>query len=573
MGHMSGERMNDGRGQQAANAPVSPQRDRARLARTVVRPADFRRFLRQVSLSVLVPGVGLIAAGRKWLGGLVLGVFLLGGVSVVVYAIRAGRSGLVRLGSDPERLGLLGIGLASVAAVWLILAVIGLYLLQPSGLRFAQRLLSAFLVVAVGSMIVAPLSIGSMYAFTQRDLIDSVFADEEDQHSLTIPEDATTKDPWAGHPRVNVLILGADSGDDRDGTRTDTVMVASIDTETGDTALFALPRNLQHTPMPEGPLRDAYPDGYRGPEEDAYYWLSSIYRNLPAEFPDYFEGIADPGAEALKLVVGEALGLDISYYVMVNLRGFQYLVDALGGVDLDVPYRIPIGTRAIEGVGCTRATGWIEPGEDQHLDGYHALWFARARCGPGPINDDYERMRRQRCVIGAIVSQADPFNLLTRYQRLAAAAKDTMSTDIGRRRLADFAELALKVQEAGIRSLPFTNEIVSYNNPDFELIRRFVQSSLEPPDEPELPSPAPGTGTSGSAEPEESAAPEERGGSPDPSGAETPGSPGEPLGEATGDASPRGTESPGGESPGAESPGAERKPDESDGAQSIDEVC
>src|SRR5690606_21714193 len=220
----------------------------------------------------------------------------------------------------------------------------------------------------------------------------------------------------------------------------------------------------------------AYPDGYHG-EPEAEYWLSSMYRNVPAEFPEYFEGIKDPGAEAMKLVVGEALGLDISYYVMVNLQGFQTLVDALGGVEIDVPYRIPTGTKKLAWGGCSEPSNWIEKGENQHLDGYHALWFARARCGPPPVDDDYERMRRQRCVIGAIAQQFNPFNVLRRYQQLASAAEDTMSTDIGRGRLDDFAELALKVQDAGIRSLPFTNEIVEYHDPDYDLIREIGRAS------------------------------------------------------------------------------------------------
>ena len=52
-------------------------------------------------------------------------------------------------------------------------------------------------------------------------------------------------DPWAGTPRVNVLLLGGDAGPDRRGLRTDTVILASIDTATGNAVLFSLPRNLE----------------------------------------------------------------------------------------------------------------------------------------------------------------------------------------------------------------------------------------------------------------------------------------------------------------------------------------
>ncbi len=518
--------------------------------------SDFRRFLGRTFIGTVIPGTGLIAAGRRRSGVTIFTVFLLGVTAVITFVVRDGRAGVIDLGSDPDRLQVVAWGLLAAAVLWLLTAVASFYLLEPRHLRVPQRLLGVVVLVVTATLVLTPLSLGSRYAYTTSEVVGDVFVDEDEQHSLTVPEGATEKDPWAGKSRVNVLILGADSGDDRDGTRTDTVMVASIDTETGDTALFSLPRNMQYMPFPKGPMRDAYPDGYHG-DEESEYWLFAMYKNVPAEFPEVFEDIPDPGAEALKLSVGEALGLDIDYYVMANLRGFQSLVNALGGIDIDVPYRIPIGTRAIEGVGCTRATGWIEPGENQHLDGYHALWFARARCGPGPVNDDYERMRRQRCVIGAIAQQADPFNLLVRYQQLAKVAQDNMSTDIGRQRLADFADLALKVQESGsIRSLPFTNQIVDYGDPDYDLIRTFVEDSLAAPE------PAPSdrsTGPAGSASPVDSPGSDETG---EPTGDSADDT---PDGETTRDGPEESEESP--------APDESATPNESAGAQSIDDVC
>lgn len=539
--------------------PGGRGRRASRTARDRVSPAEYRRFLLRAGVGSLVPGVGLIAAGRKKAGWVVLVLFLLLAAGAAVYVQRSGATGLIDDGTDTDRLNLIIGGLVAVAAAWLLTALISLYLLQPRGLRTPQRLLGALVVVVVASLVVSPLSLGSRYAYTQREVIGNVFADD-DQPSLTIPE-SSDEDPWAGQQRVNVLILGSDSGPGRDETRTDTVMVASINTESGDTALFSLPRNLLDLPMPPGtPLHDAYPDGWDGSEEDAYYWLSAVYRFVPHEFPEYFEGIPDPGAEAVKLIVGEALGLDISYYVMVNLRGFQYLVDAFGGIDIDVPYRIPIGTKESYG-RCTEPSGWIEPGRDQHLDGYRALWFARARCGPGPVSDDYERMRRQRCVIGAIAEQADPATLLRRYQQLASAAENTMSTDITQDRLSDFAQLALKVQDSGgLRSLPFTDDIIQYHSPDYDVIREYVQQSLDPPADPPPGSPDTDPTAPPSDDPE--------------SPADEPT--GDPADEPTGDGeSPagEGQEEPSGEGDEGQTPGVTETPSDADGAVDVDDVC
>ena len=68
-------------------------------------------------------------------------------------------------------------------------------------------------------------------------------------------------------------------------------------------------------------------------------------------------------------------GLPVHYYVMVDLRGFQKMVDAVGGLDVTVQRRTPIGG------GTSRIVGWIEPGRPAALDGYHALWYARSREG------------------------------------------------------------------------------------------------------------------------------------------------------------------------------------------------
>ncbi|TDD67745.1 LytR family transcriptional regulator [Jiangella aurantiaca] len=534
---------------------------RGRARRSGVSPAQYRRFLRQVGVGALIPGAGLISAGRKKLGWTILAVFVLLAAAAAVYAVRGGLSGLVDAGTDTDTLNLVTAGLAAVAVAWLVTALVSLYLLQPRGLKAPQRLLSALVVVVVASLVVSPLSIGSRYAYTQRGFIGNVFADD-DSRSLTRP-DSSDEDPWAGQQRVNVLILGSDAGPGREETRTDTVMVASINTETGDTALFSLPRNLLNLPMPpDTPLAEAYPEGWTGPEEDAYYWLSAVYRFVPHEFPEYFEGIPDPGAEAVKLIVGEALGLDIHYYVMVNLRGFQYLVDAFGGIDIDVPYRIPIGTKEQYG-RCTEPSGWIEPGENQHLDGYRALWFARARCGPGPVSDDYERMRRQRCVIGAITEQADPMTVLRRYQQLASAAENTMSTDITQDRLSDFAELALKVQESGgLRSLPFTDDIIEYHNPDYDVIREYVQQSLDPPAETPPPSPEnPDNADGPTSEATEPSAD-------DPTEQPTDEPTDEPTEEAPDEEAP--ADEPTGDS---ETPGGTETPNEADGAVDVDDVC
>ncbi len=461
-----------------------------RLLQRAARKAAFRRYLKLTLLSALLPGSGFVAGGRRRLGTVVLTLSALSLVAllVVVAVIGPRRLGL-GIAVRPLALTVVGIVALVAAGLWVLLLVASQRVLEPRWLSLGQRLLGTGLVVALCSVVAAPLALGSQYAFVQRDLVTTIFDDTplaaDPGTSLTRPKNVTVSDPWAGQSRVNVLLVGSDAGKDRVGTRTDTVIVASVDTRTGKTVLFSLPRNLQRVPFPKGPFRDAYPNGFTNRANPSEYLLNAIYGTVPAEHPELFPPrIKDKGIEALKLAVGATLGLPIDYYVMVDLAGFQKVIDALGGVRVNVRYRIPIGTKQIGPGVCTQPTGWIEPGENKLLDGRDALWFARARCGGGELADaDNSRIRRQRCVIGAIIDRATPATLLRRYQALAGAAKQIVQTDIPQGLLPAFLDLGDKVQQQPVESLPFTAAALGYRNydPNYPRIRQLVRKALEPP--------------------------------------------------------------------------------------------
>jgi polyisoprenyl-teichoic acid--peptidoglycan teichoic acid transferase len=312
-------------------------------------------------------------------------------------------------------------------------------------------------------------------ATAQQELIATVFPD--DRRSATVEEPDDPANPFGDDRRVNVLLLGGDGGAGRQGVRTDTVMVASIETGTGATTLFSLPRNLQDVPFPAGSeLAQRWPDGFdAGSESESL--LNAIYRNGPRLAPDVLGPTDDLGADMLKLAVGEALGLPIDYYVLVNLQGFVRLVDALGGITVNVNYFVPIGGEPTLGI---RPDGYLPPGPDQHLDGAQALDFARGRFGMS----DYDRMDRQRCAVEAIVEAADPVTVLWEYRELASAAGDLVSTDIPRSVLDDFADLAALVDDVDIRSVVFDDTVITPAYPDYDRIRALVQEALHPPPPP-----------------------------------------------------------------------------------------
>jgi LCP family protein required for cell wall assembly len=455
--------------------PGSPSAGAARgAARTGARgrrgrrraPRSFRAALGLTVLGGAVPGTAFLAAGRRRLGAVTLLLFLLlvgGGV----WLATGGRRAAVRAAVDTDQLLWIVAGAALLALLWVVVIVAGYRMLLPRPTSGGRHLLGAVVVLLLVAAVAGPALVVGRLAFTQRDLIAGVF---DDGLSATV---ADTPDPFGDKERVNVLLLGGDGGEGRDGVRTDTVIVASIDTASGDTTLFSLPRNLEDLPFPDdSPLAEVYPDGFDAGDESESL-LNAVYRNGPAEYPDILGPTDDPGADFLKLGVGEALGLTIDYYVLVNLDGFSALVDALGGITVDVNYYVPVGGEPSTGA---LPDDYIAPGPDQHMDGATALAFARGRFGL----TDYDRMARQRCTIDAIIDAADPVTLLRQYQDLAATTEDIVSTDIPRSALDDFVDLGFQVKDASVRSVVFDATLIQPAYPDYEQMRRLVHDALAP---------------------------------------------------------------------------------------------
>ena len=471
------------------------------------RPISFRAALGWTALNTLLPGTAFLVAGRRVLGGLTLALFL--GLAATALWFSSGHlRTLARTAVDTTSLLWVIAGLAVVAGAWVAVIVAGHLMLVPRDSSRGRRVLGGGLVVLLSLAVIAPAAAAANVALVSRDLIAQVFDDGESATVVDVPN------PFGNKERVNVLLLGGDGGEGREGVRTDTVIVASVDTDTGDTTLLSLPRNLENLPFPEDhPLGEVYPDGFdAGSESESL--LNAVYRNGPAQHPDVLGPTDDPGADFLKIGVGEALGLTIDYYVLVNLEGFSRLVDALGGITVNVNYWVPVGGEPSTGA---LPDGYIQPGPDQEMDGETALDFARGRFGL----TDYDRMARQRCTIKAIIDAADPVTLLRQYEDIAATTEDIVSTDIPSSALDDFVDLAFLVQEASIRSVVFDTSVIDPAYPDYDLVRRLVQEALDPPPSPAATDDAGGTtssapatgtsatGTSPTTSPTTSAAPTE----------------------------------------------------------------
>ncbi|WNV75548.1 LCP family protein [Geodermatophilus sp. DSM 44513] len=475
-----------------ATRPIGPRRSRPLPPPPTTAPPGpgsgspdrgrgFPAVLGLTVLNAVLPGTAFLAAGRRRLGAGVLTVTLLL-LGVAVWLATAGRRTAAQVAVDPTALLGVFVAIVVLGLLWAVVVVAGHRALVPPRTPRSRQVVGGVLVAALVAAAAYPVVAAGQVVLAQRALIGGLFADRE---SATV--DAA--DPFGDQERVNVLLLGGDGGVGRDGVRTDTVIVASIDTETGATTLFSLPRNLQNLPFPaDSPLAEVYPDGFdAGSETESL--LNAVYRNGPAEYPDALGPTDDPGADFLKLGVGAALGLDIDYFVLVNLDGFARLVDALGGITVNVNYWVPVNGNP--GTG-ELPDDYIAPGPAQRMDGVRALDFARGRFGL----TDYDRMARQRCTIDAIIDAADPVTLLERYQELAATTQDIVSTDIPRSALDDFVDVAFLVKDAEVRSVVFDDTVIDPAYPDYDEIRAIVAEAIDPAPTPDdavtgTPTPAP----------------------------------------------------------------------------------
>ncbi len=436
--------MSDARAREAGPPIIGPtQRASDRV--------QFRRALTLTFMTIVMPGsaqlvmgnrrVGRIAV-RVWLGVLALALLIL------VLALTS-RSSVFALATNPRILFLGKWLLVAGAFAWIYLLLDAWRLGRPLQLRRGHRLwmtgLNAVVcVTAAGAMFFA-----AHLVSVQSGFIGTVFAAQ------------TTSDPVDG--RYNVLLMGTDSGKGREGMRPDSLQVASIDKDTGRTVLIGLPRNLENVPFPKGSVMDEeFPNGF---DCDGCY-LNAV-NTWAEDNADKFDS-DDPGVEATMDAVEEITGLELNYYALVNMHGFQKLIDAVGGVDVNVRERTAIG-----GIG-SPISGYIEAGQ-QKLNGHDALWYARSRVE----NDDWSRMGRQKCLMSAMAAQLNPRTVLTNVRKIADSGKSLLTTDIPAKDLDVFMDLGLKARTQKISSVSLTPPVIYTGNPDYDKVRRVVAEAVD----------------------------------------------------------------------------------------------
>jgi LCP family protein required for cell wall assembly len=380
------------------------------------------------------------------------------------------------------------VALIALAIAWAVLFLNTLRLIRP--VLLAPRVRPLVVAALVVAMVLSSGSLGyAAYLLNVgRNAIGSIF-------NATGP----AIEPSEG--KYNFLMMGGDAGADRTGRRPDSLSVISVDAETGKTAIISVPRNLQNAQFSEdSPMRQIYPDGYNCGDECL---INAINTEVTNEHQDLYPGVADPGAQATLEAVSGSLGIKVQAYVLVDMEGFSKLIDSMGGIRIKAGGWVPLSGDMVDEANGIHGmpTGWIPAGE-QHLDGYHALWYGRSR----EFVDDYARIQRQQCVQQAMLKQLDPATLLSKFEDIASAGTKVVDSNISAAQLGSFVDLAMKAKGQDISRLtigPPDFEASFSTVPDFDLIHQRVDQLLDPQPGPSAAGPAddamvePGAGKNG----------------------------------------------------------------------------
>ncbi|MDO5492549.1 MAG: LCP family protein, partial [Nesterenkonia sp.] len=441
-------------------------RDVLRDPAGATQPQRRRRAVILLLLTLLVPGGAQVVAGSRRLGRIALAVAL-GVWAVLLLALvlmLTLRRLLLTLTAHPFMLGLLTVVCVVLAVGWVLIWIdtmrlIRFHLLEGRWRPGLAVVLAVLMVVTSGGMLFAA------HIFDQsRDSLGGIF-------SSGPPIEAVDG-------RYNILVLGADAGEGREGVRPDSIHVMSVNASTGESLMISVPRNLQNAQFREGsPLWDVYPDGYSCGDECI---INFLYPEVMDEHTDLYPDAEDPGAEAMMDAVSGSVGLDIRGYVMVDMDGFSDFIDAMGGVDIEsggwVPYRGP----REDG---TWGDVWLSPGE-YTLSGEQALAYARSR----EFSSDYNRIQRQQCIQQAMISQFSPQTVLTKFTDLMQAGEQLVETDLPRNQLGSFLDLAVDAQDHEPQRLvlgapDFGDASAQFSTyPDFDEVHRRVDELIDAED-------------------------------------------------------------------------------------------
>ena len=240
-----------------------------------------------------------------------------------------------------------------------------------------------------------------------------------------------------------VLIMGVDKREDDVG-RSDTLMIATIDPRLDQATLLSIPRDTRVKIRGLG-----------------YDKINAAY--------------SYGGVDLTESTVENFLGIDIDHYVQIDTNSFVKIIDAIGGVDIDVEKRMFYEDPWDDNGGLVID---LYPGQ-QHMDGKTAVTYVRYRDSEGDIG----RVKRQQAFMQACMDKVTSPEIIPRIPKIAREIIDAVETDMSLRQLLELAGSLKAAQQNGLETdmvpgYPLYIDDISYWIPDVELLRISVADAL-----------------------------------------------------------------------------------------------
>jgi LCP family protein required for cell wall assembly len=262
------------------------------------------------------------------------------------------------------------------------------------------------------------------------------------------PEDNLSDLPeWTRSSRLNILLLGIDHRDDEpiEGSRSDTIMVASIDPPSKSVVLVSMPRDM---------------------------WVS-----IPGYYAQRINVAHAVGGPTLVASTIQAnFGIKIDNFARVDFSGFEQVVDAVGGVIIDAERPVKDDEYPTEDYGVMRL--FLPPGPIL-LDGKTALMYARSRHS----ESDFGRSRRQQQVLVALRERALQMGIVSKVPALLGIAQKAIATDLDAGSMVALGRLGLEMDRNRIKTVVVDETMATpYKGPNGEDLlqpnRQAIQSAI-----------------------------------------------------------------------------------------------
>ena len=236
---------------------------------------------------------------------------------------------------------------------------------------------------------------------------------------------------WSKNEPVNILLLGLDFRPEEQDSRADTMIVVHIDPAEKTATMLSIPRDLW-VPIP----------GHGEARINAAFQLGEDDKTTPGGGP----GLA-------MATVEDNFNIPIHYFAQVDFTGFERIVDAMGGINIDVPRPLADNEYPYGDYGYSRI---YVPAGLQHLDGHTALQYARSR----HADSDIGRNSRQQQVLLALRQQGLNLNIVTHLNDILTQLNGAVKTDLSLTQVGSLAQLAKKIDRNSIQTIQIGNEDV-----------------------------------------------------------------------------------------------------------------